>query len=106
MRKQQGELKKNAAGEVTDRESRLLMYQINSMMRPITFDEEESSTLQDSQARFLLLAIANYRRYTFTSKKLVPHMQYALKLLAQICQKPSRTWFSFDCPRLPEKQYT
>ena len=62
LRKQRGELKKNAAGEVTDRESRLLMYQINSMMRPIQFDEEESNTLQDSQARFLLLAITNYRR--------------------------------------------
>ena len=48
---------------MTDRESRLLMYQINSMMRPIQFDEDESSTLQDSQARFLLLALTNYRRY-------------------------------------------
>ena len=66
LRKQRGELKKSNAGEVTDRESRLLMYQINSMMRPIQFDEEESNTLQDSQARFLLLAITSYRRLIFT----------------------------------------
>ena len=73
LRKQRGELNKNSAGEMTDRESRLLMYQINSMMRPIQFDEEESNTLQDSQARFLLLAITNYRRLIFTCPLTYPY---------------------------------
>ena len=59
---QRGEVKKNAAGEVTDRESRVLLYQISTMMRPIQFDEEETSTLQDSEARYLLLALTNYHR--------------------------------------------
>lgn len=63
LRKQRGEVKKNAAGEVVDRESRVLLYQINNMMRPIQFDEEESSTLQDSKARYLLLALTNYHRF-------------------------------------------
>lgn len=71
VRKQRGELKKNAQGEVTDRESRLLMYQINSMMRPIQFDEDESRSLQDSQARYLLLALTNYRR--LASLSALPH---------------------------------
>ena len=62
LRKQRGAVKKNAAGEVTDRESRLLIHQINTMMRPIQFDEEESTTLQDSEARYLILALTNYHR--------------------------------------------
>ena len=62
LRTQRGEVKKNAAGEVTDRESRVLLYQISTMMRPIQFDEEETSTLQDSEARYLLLALTNYHR--------------------------------------------
>lgn len=80
-RKQRGEVKKNAAGEVTDRESRLLLYQINSMMRPINFDEEESNTLQDSQARFLLLCITNYRRLVL--HLLAVHMWLCTALLMQ-----------------------
>ena len=63
LRKQRGEVKKNAAGEVTDRESRLLIHQINGMIRPIQFDEEESASLQNSEARYLLLALTNYHRY-------------------------------------------
>lgn len=62
LRTQRGEVKKNAAGEVTDRESRVLVYQISTMMRPIQFDEEETSTLEDSEARYLLLALTNYHR--------------------------------------------
>ncbi|KAL3152004.1 hypothetical protein ABBQ32_001124 [Trebouxia sp. C0010 RCD-2024] len=62
LRTQRGEVKKNAAGEVTDRESRVLLYQISTMMRPIQFDEEETTTLQDSEARYLLLALTNYHR--------------------------------------------
>lgn len=62
MRKQRGEVKKNAAGEVTDRESRLLLHQMNTMVRPIEFDEEESKALQDSEARYLILALTNYHR--------------------------------------------
>ena len=63
LRTQRGEVKKNAAGEVTDRESRMLVYQISTMMRPIQFDEEETSTLQDSEARYLRLALINYHRF-------------------------------------------
>ena len=62
LRKQRGEVKKNAAGEVTDRESRLLLHQMNTMVRPIEFDEEESKALQDSEARYLILALTNYHR--------------------------------------------
>ena len=63
LRTQQGEVKKNAAGQVTDRESRILLYQISTMMRPIQFDEEETSTLKDNEARYLSLALINYRRF-------------------------------------------
>jgi len=62
LRKQRGEVKKNAAGEVVDRESRLLVHQMNTMMRPIEFDEEESNALQDSEAKYLILALTNYHR--------------------------------------------
>lgn len=62
LRKQHGEVKKNAAGEVVDRESRLLLHQMNTMMRPIAFDEEESNALQDSEAKYLILALTNYHR--------------------------------------------
>lgn len=48
---------------MTDRESRVLLYQISTMMRPIQFDEEETTTLQDSEARYLLLALTNYHRF-------------------------------------------
>ena len=64
LRTQRGEVKKNTAGEVTDRESRVLVYQISTMMRPIQFDEEETTTLQDSEARYLRLALTNYHRFS------------------------------------------
>ncbi len=62
LRKQRGEVKKDAAGQVVDRESRLLVHQMNTMMRPIEFDEEESNALQDSEAKYLILALTNYHR--------------------------------------------
>ena len=62
LRKQRGEVKKNAAGEVVDRESRLLLYHINTMMRPIQFDEEETQALNESEKKYLWLALANYHR--------------------------------------------
>ncbi len=62
LRRQRGEVKKNAAGEVVDRESRLLLHHINTMMRPIQFDEEETKALQESEERYLRLALDNYHR--------------------------------------------
>lgn len=41
----------------------MLLFQISTMMRPIQFDEEETKTLQDSEARYLRLALSNYHKY-------------------------------------------
>lgn len=87
-------MKKNGAGEVTDRESRVLVYQISTMMRPIQFDEEETKSLQDSEARYLRLALSNYHKY------------FCLLLLLMHCYCTALPCITLPCPALPGPSVT
>ncbi|KAK9806879.1 hypothetical protein WJX72_005975 [[Myrmecia] bisecta] len=84
QREVRGEVKRNAGGEVTDRESRQLMSHINQLQRPISFDEEENAVLQANEGRFLLIALANYRRCLAASNA------YDNAVVFRLCQ----LWFA------------
>lgn len=66
-RDKQRQVKRNAANEVTDRESRQLVFNINALNRLIQNDEEETKALEEKGKSFLHIALTNYRRSVDTS---------------------------------------